>query len=174
MANYLPVVLGLVFWLICLMIALGKKAWTIGVFLVVTGLAFGGLGFAIAAIGPASWALLALPLAATAQTGASAPDPAELVGPPMGQPLAGAALEARTEALGKLIRCPVCQGSSIADSPSEMAQNMKRQTRELLARGFEDEHILHYFELSYGEFIRLEPRAEGLELDAAGSRFRRR
>ena len=32
------------------------------------------------------------------------------------------------------MRSAVCQGMSIADSPSEMAVNMKRQVRDLIAR----------------------------------------
>jgi cytochrome c-type biogenesis protein CcmH len=107
--------------------------------------------------------------AAAAQPGApdaevhAAPDPADLIGPPKGTPLSGAALAERTDEVAGTIRCPVCQGVSVADSPSEMAQNMKRQTQELLARGYEAEQIIHYFEQSYGEFIRLEPKSEGLK-----------
>jgi cytochrome c-type biogenesis protein CcmH len=91
------------------------------------------------------------------------PDPADLIGAPHGPTLAGAALESRTHEVASTIRCPVCQGVSIADSPSEMAQNMKRQTGELLARGYDAEQITHYFEQSYGEFIRLQPKADGLK-----------
>lgn len=103
------------------------------------------------------------PAAAPAEAVHAAPDPADLIGPPKGQPLAGAALEARTDEVAGIIRCPVCQGVSVADSPSEMAQNMKRQTGELLARGYDAEQIIHYFEQSYGEFIRLEPKRDGLK-----------
>src|SRR5690606_17405088 len=40
--------------------------------------------------------------------------------------------------------------------------NMKEEIRELLAQGFDEEQIISYFEKSYGEFIRLEPRASGV------------
>jgi len=43
---------------------------------------------------------------------------------------------------------------SIADSPSEMAVNMKHQVRDLLSRGYTQEQILDYFERSYGQFQR--------------------
>ena len=92
----------------------------------------------------------------------SLPDVSAVVGHPKQTPLNGAALEQRTETLSDSIRCPVCQGSSVGDSPSEMARNMKQQVKELLALGFDDEQIIQYFEASYGEFIRLEPRKEGL------------
>jgi cytochrome c-type biogenesis protein CcmH len=51
---------------------------------------------------------------------------------------------------------------SISDSPAEMAVNMKGQVRELLARGYTEEQILKYFELSYGQFVLLEPKFEGV------------
>lgn len=90
------------------------------------------------------------------------PDAAQFVGAPQGTPLAGAALTQRTHEVGALLRCPVCQGMSISDSPSEMAINMKGQVRELLARGYTEEQILKYFELSYGQFVLLKPKFEGI------------
>ena len=45
----------------------------------------------------------------------------------------GAALDTRTEEVGELLRCPVCQGLSVADSPATMATNMKAEVRSLLA-----------------------------------------
>jgi cytochrome c-type biogenesis protein CcmH len=90
------------------------------------------------------------------------PDAANFVGAPKGTPLSGDALFQRTNEVGSLLRCPVCQGMSIADSPSEMAVNMKHQVRELLARGYTEEQILKYFELSYGQFVLLKPKFEGV------------
>lgn len=89
------------------------------------------------------------------------PDAAMFVGAPKGQTLAGAALERRAIEVSALLRCPVCQGLSVADSPAEMAINMKRQVRDLLARGYTEEQILDYFEQSYGEFVLLRPKFEG-------------
>lgn len=90
------------------------------------------------------------------------PDAAQFVGAPKGTPLTGEALFARTNQVGQLLRCPVCQGMAIADSPAEMAVNMKAQVRELLARGYTEEQILKYFELSYGQFVLLKPKMEGV------------
>lgn len=87
------------------------------------------------------------------------PDAAQFVGPPKGTPVTGEALFQRTNEVGALLRCPVCQGMSVADSPAEMAVNMKHQVRELLARGYTEEQILQYFELSYGEFVLLRPKS---------------
>jgi cytochrome c-type biogenesis protein CcmH len=130
---------------------------------------FSGLLLAAALVLPAAAGAEQVPAGAAGGEGAAAaevhaaPDPADLIGPPKGTPLSGAALAERTDEVAGTIRCPVCQGVSVADSPSEMAQNMKRQTEELLARGYEAEQIIHYFEQSYGEFIRLEPKREGLK-----------
>jgi cytochrome c-type biogenesis protein CcmH len=43
-----------------------------------------------------------------------------------------------------------------------MAVNMKGQVRELLARGYTEEQILDYFERSYGQFVLLKPKFQGI------------
>jgi cytochrome c-type biogenesis protein CcmH len=90
------------------------------------------------------------------------PDPAQFVGAPKGTPLSGAALERRTQEVSSLLRCPVCQGMSVADSPSTVALDMKEQVRELLGRGYTQEQILRYFEQSYGQFVLLKPQFRGV------------
>jgi cytochrome c-type biogenesis protein CcmH len=89
-------------------------------------------------------------------------DPRGVVGPPKGQALAGEALLSRTDDVAGLLRCPVCQGLSVADSPATMAVNMKAQVRDMLAAGYDQEQILAYFERSYGEFVRLQPPLRGV------------
>ena len=90
------------------------------------------------------------------------PDAEQFVGTPQGTPLAGAQLERRTMEISGELRCPVCQGLAIGDSPSIMAANMKAQVRELLARGYTEEQILSYFEKSYGQFVLLKPKFQGV------------
>jgi cytochrome c-type biogenesis protein CcmH len=90
------------------------------------------------------------------------PDADTLVGPPKGQPLAGDELTRTTQEVASTIRCPVCQGLSIADSPAEMAQNMRAQVRELLSRGYTRDQISSYFERSYGQFVLLKPKFQGV------------
>jgi len=92
------------------------------------------------------------------------PDVPEVVGPPAGPPLTGPALEERSWAMALEVRCPVCQGQSIAESPAESARHMKRQVRAMVAAGYSNDQIFGYLEHGYGEFIRLQPRAEGLNL----------
>jgi cytochrome c-type biogenesis protein CcmH len=88
--------------------------------------------------------------------------PESIVGPPRGQALSGPALDARTAEVASLLRCPVCQGLSVADSPASMAQDMRAEVRDLLAQGFDQDQILAYFERSYGEFVRLKPPLRGI------------
>jgi cytochrome c-type biogenesis protein CcmH len=94
--------------------------------------------------------------------GTSAPDASMFVGAPQGRPLSGAPLEAKTIEIASLIRCPVCQGMSIADSPAEMAINMKHQVHALLERGYTQDQILDYFVRSYGQFVLLKPEFRGV------------
>ncbi len=96
-----------------------------------------------------------------AASGAST-DPTPIVGPPAGPPLTGEALAAATQTIASLLRCPVCQGLSVADSPSESAVAIKHEVQRLAAKGYSKDQCLLYFEASYGEFILLEPKPEGL------------
>ena len=77
---------------------------------------------------------------------------------PQGRPLSGAELEQRTQKVASLLRCPVCQGMSVADSPSTVALDMKQQVREMLAKGYTEDQVLVYFEQSYGQFVLLKPK----------------
>lgn len=92
------------------------------------------------------------------------PDVEATVGKPLGAPVGPAQLDEATHELASRIRCPVCQGHSIADSPSETARNMLALVRAMVAAGYVEDQVFVYFESRYGEFIRLLPRAEGLNL----------
>lgn len=73
-------------------------------------------------------------------------------------------LEATTRAVASELRCPVCQGLSINDSPSELAQEMKGVVRDRLAAGESPDEVKAYFVAKYGEWILLEPEARGFNL----------
>jgi cytochrome c-type biogenesis protein CcmH len=72
--------------------------------------------------------------------------------------------EARVQALGKQLRCPMCQGLSIADSGSSAARAQMDKVRELVAAGRTDQEIRDYFTSRYGEWALLEPPATGMNL----------
>ena len=61
------------------------------------------------------------------------------------------ALEKRTSEVASALRCPVCQGLSIQDSPSELAQQMRSLVRDQLAAGKSPEEVRRYFISKYGE-----------------------
>lgn len=86
------------------------------------------------------------------------------LGAPQAVVLTGAELAWRAQEVGGLLRCPVCQGLSIAASPVPAAQSMQAKVRDLLAAGYSEDQILTFFESSYGEFVRLSPKAEGFNL----------
>ena len=85
-----------------------------------------------------------------------------VVRPPVAQ--SDSALEAMTTTLASELRCPVCQGNSIQDSPSELAQQMRDVIRDQLRSGKTPDEVRGYFVDKYGEWILLRPRAEGLNL----------
>ena len=71
---------------------------------------------------------------------------------PAAQPSAEEArLEARTSRVASELRCPVCQGLSIEDSPSDMARDMRGIVKEQLAEGKTPEEVKEYFVRGYGE-----------------------
>ena len=78
-----------------------------------------------------------------------------------GSALLDPAREARVQALGKQLRCPMCQGLSIADSGSSAARAQMDRVRELVAEGKSDDEIRTYFVARYGEWALLEPPAHG-------------
>lgn len=91
-------------------------------------------------------------------------DERALLGEPEGPPLSGEELRTATLAIAVKLRCPICQGLSVADSPSASALAMLSQVRDLVAAGYSHDQIFDYFESTYGEFVRLQPRAEGFNL----------
>lgn len=70
-------------------------------------------------------------------------------------------LDDRARQLESQIRCPVCQGLSIADSPAVLAQQMRDVVRGQLASGASDDTVRSYFIERYGRWILLVPAAAG-------------
>ncbi len=67
------------------------------------------------------------------------------------------ALEARARAIGKQLRCVVCQNQSIDDSNADLAQDFRRIVRERLLAGDSDAEIRRFMVDRYGAFVLLKP-----------------
>jgi cytochrome c-type biogenesis protein CcmH len=63
----------------------------------------------------------------------------------------------RTDALTAELRCPDCQGLSVADSQTAAAREIRRQIDELVAAGATDAEVRAHFVDRYGEWILLAP-----------------
>ncbi len=73
-------------------------------------------------------------------------------------------LEEQTRAIAAELRCVVCQNLSVADSPSEMAQQMRAIVREQLQAGKTPQEVRDFFVSKYGEWVLLAPKTEGFSL----------
>jgi len=83
-------------------------------------------------------------------------------GLPPGPPPAADQVDDQTYFIASRLRCPVCQGLSVADSSSEAAVMFQRRIRELVAAGYTEDQINDYFVDRYGPWILLDPPPEGL------------
>lgn len=66
-------------------------------------------------------------------------------------------LEARYLALIHGFRCMQCQDESLADSPVNLAADMRREVRDMLLAGKSDEQIRDFMVSRYGYFILFKP-----------------
>ena len=63
----------------------------------------------------------------------------------------------RVDRISAELRCPVCQGLSVQDSPSETARSMRALVAQRVAEGRTDDEIRAEFRASYGDWILLSP-----------------
>lgn len=66
-------------------------------------------------------------------------------------------LEARYLALIHGFRCMQCQDESLADSPVNLAADMRREVRDMLLAGKTDQQIRDFMVSRYGYFILFKP-----------------
>lgn len=66
-------------------------------------------------------------------------------------------LQARYERLIHGFRCMQCQDESLANSPVDLAADMRRQIRTMLLAGDSDQQIRNFFVSRYGYFILFKP-----------------
>lgn len=73
-------------------------------------------------------------------------------------------VEDRVAAIGARIKCPVCQGESIADSPATMASDMMDLIAERVDQGATDQEIVDELLASYSGAVLLDPPFSGQTL----------
>jgi len=96
-----------------------------------------------------AWGLL---LALLAAPSAGAVEPGEMLSNPK--------LEARAQAIGKELRCLVCQNESIEDSGADLAHDLRVLLRQRLVAGDTDQQAIQYIVDRYGDFVLLKPPVE--------------
>ena len=72
--------------------------------------------------------------------------------------------ESRLETWSKILLCPVCQGETIYDSPSEYADDMKSILKEQIDNGLTDSEINAFWVERYGERIITNPINNNIEI----------
>lgn len=70
--------------------------------------------------------------------------------------------EARAEAIGRQLRCLVCQNESIEDSQADLARDLRQVVRQHVAAGEKNREIIAWMVARYGNFVRLRPPFEPL------------
>lgn len=66
-------------------------------------------------------------------------------------------LEKRMIGLAEKLRCLVCQNESLASSHSELAEDLRREVREQMQKGMNDQEIIDYLVSRYGDFVLYDP-----------------
>lgn len=70
---------------------------------------------------------------------------------------ADAELDARVQAVSQQLRCVVCQNQSIAESDADLARDLRRQVREMLAAGQDEAAVRAFMVERYGDFVLYDP-----------------
>jgi cytochrome c-type biogenesis protein CcmH len=70
----------------------------------------------------------------------------------------------RAVQLGEKLRCLVCQNQTIEESNAELAVDLRRQIREMIAQGKSDANIIDFMVQRYGDFVLYQPPFKAVTL----------
>jgi len=71
-------------------------------------------------------------------------------------------LEARLVDISQELRCLVCQNESLASSHAELADDLRREVRDLIRSGKSDQEIKDFLVARYGDFVLYRPEVKPL------------
>ena len=66
-------------------------------------------------------------------------------------------VEKRMVALAENLRCLVCQNESLASSHAELAEDLRKEVREMIKKGLDDKQITEFLVTRYGDFVLYKP-----------------
>jgi cytochrome c-type biogenesis protein CcmH len=66
-------------------------------------------------------------------------------------------LEARLHKLSTELRCLVCQNETLADSRADLANDLRREIRDMMKAGKSDREITEFLVARYGDFVLYRP-----------------
>src|SRR5467141_2953453 len=66
-------------------------------------------------------------------------------------------VEVRLKALAIELRCLVCQNQTLADSNAPLAEDLRREVREMIAKNMSDQEIIDFLVQRYGDFVLYRP-----------------
>jgi len=67
------------------------------------------------------------------------------------------ALDSRLKTLENELRCLVCQNQTLAESNAPLAEDLRKEVRELAVAGKSDDDIRAYLVARYGDFVLYKP-----------------
>jgi cytochrome c-type biogenesis protein CcmH len=73
-------------------------------------------------------------------------------------------LENKARLIGNELRCPVCGGSAITESPSDFARSMFAEVKAQVKAGKSESEIKAYFSGKYGNTVLLKPPFSGINI----------
>ena len=73
-------------------------------------------------------------------------------------PFPDPAMQQRYLALTHDLRCMQCQNEAIADSPVDLAADLRHEVRDMLLAGKSDDEVRAWMAARYGDFILFRPR----------------
>ncbi|MEY4529385.1 MAG: hypothetical protein RLZZ156_106 [Deinococcota bacterium] len=73
-------------------------------------------------------------------------------------------LENKARLIGNELRCPVCGGSAITESPSDFARSMLAEVKSQVKAGKSESEIKAFFAGKYGNTVLLKPPFQGVNM----------